>query len=235
MLASAWTCRGVDRSLLLPFYSLSLFLSSSSVSLRYTCRKVCRHIVELIYLPRFLTRGNKSLRKSCDTPASRPNDFPFRSPARSFSTGAVETISTCPAARSAHPSQRHIRLRPPPHASAYIYIYLPRAFYFHPVYARFSVLRGSIRVLFHFFFFFFLFSFFSLLPISFILVVKGFLGILSFGKKVSGWRKKGDEDGDGRYRGCMFLINSYECDSFLSLFFFGFFSFWLGFFYVVFF
>lgn len=55
------------------------------------------------------------------------------------------------------------------------------------------------------------------------LVVKGFLGILSFGKKVSGWRKKGDEDGDGRYRGCMFLINSYECDSFLSLFFFGFF------------
>ena len=66
-------------------------------------------------------------------------------------------------------------------------------------------------------------------------MVKGFLGILSFGKKVSGWRKKGDEDGDGRYRGCMFLINSYECDSFLSLFFFGFFSFWLGFFYVVFF
>lgn len=104
-----------------------------------------------------------------------------------------------------------------------IYIYLPRAFYFHPVHARFSVLRGSIRVLFRFFFFF-LFSFFSLLPISFILMVKGFLGILSFGKKVSGWRKKGDGDGDGiGYRGCMFLINSCECDSFLSLSFFGFF------------
>lgn len=56
------------------------------------------------------------------------------------------------------------------------------------------------------------------------LVVKGFLGILSFGKKVSGWRKKGDGDGDGiGYRGCMFLINSCECDSFLSLSFFGFF------------
>lgn len=54
-------------------------------------------------------------------------------------------------------------------------------------------------------------------------MVKGFLGILSFGKKVSGWRKK-DEDGDGiGYRGCMFLINSCECDSFLSLFFLDFF------------
>lgn len=69
--------------------------------------------------------------------------------------------------RVVHTLQRYIRLRPPPRAS----IYLPRAFYFHPVHTRFSVLRGLVlsRYVFYFISFFFFPS-----PPFFLLLVTDF-------------------------------------------------------------
>lgn len=144
-------CRSISSPPLLLSLSLSLFILLYFSPLPAILVAKCAGISSS-YLPRFLTRGNKSLRKSCDTPASRPNDFPFRSLARSFSTGAVETISTCPAARCAHPPT----LYPPSTAPARVHISAP-SFLFSPGTHAVLCIKGprpfSIRVLFHFFFF----------------------------------------------------------------------------------
>lgn len=164
MLASAWTCRGVDRSLLLPSYSLSLSPSSSSSI--------------FLHSPLYLSQSVQAYRRASIYPGFSPGaikvsaNHATRQPlGRTISRFAHwlvrfplgQSRQLAPALRRVvHTLQRYIRLRPPPRAS----IYLPRAFYFHPVHTRFSVLRGLVlsRYVFYFISFFFSFSSFLSSP-----------------------------------------------------------------------